>query len=185
MNNDDFLIDRTIQGDRDAFGRLVSQYQERLFNTMFRFTGNAEDTYDVVQETFFQAFLHLNTFRKSSKFYTWVYRIAFNVAMGIKRKKKAVSIFNKEGDLTGGYLETSPPRPDDILIVEENIELVKWAIGRLEEEFRSVIVLREIEDFSYEEISEILDIPIGTVRSRLHRARGILKEILLRKIQAE
>lgn len=180
--NDDFLIDRTIQGDQEAYGQLVSKYQDRLFKTMTHVVGSSEDAYDVIQEAFLQAYLRLETFRKTSRFYTWLYRIAFNVAMGIKRKQKPVSFFSQVSEINSCDYDSRQRRPDELMTSAENIELVQKSIALLDTDFRSVIILREMEDLSYEEISEILDIPLGTVRSRLHRARSILKEILLRKI---
>ena len=182
MNSDDSLIDKTIQGDKEAFGLLVSKYQDRLFNTMFHIAGGAENAYDVVQETFLQAYLRIGTFRRTSRFYTWIYRIAFNVAMGIKRKQKPVAVFSQSRTSGMEEIDSKESSPDELLLTEENVEMVQQSIAKLDDEFRAVIVLREIEDLSYEQISEILEIPLGTVRSRLHRGRALLKEILLRHL---
>lgn len=182
MNSDDALIDKTIQGDKEAFGLLVSKYQDRLFNTMFHIAGGTENAYDVVQETFLQAYLRLETFRRSSRFYTWIYRIAFNVAMGIKRKQKPVAVFSQAKSIGLDEIDSNQDSPGEQLIASENVELVQQSIRKLDQEFRIVIILREIEELSYEEISEILEIPLGTVRSRLHRGRALLKEILSRRL---
>jgi len=178
---DDQLIQQTLAGEKNAFGELVEKYQGRLYNTMIQVVGNSEDAYDVVQEAFFQAYLRLETFRQTSKFYTWLYRIAFNVAMGIRRRKRPRPV-----DLVSGYdlaelLVDQNLTPDEIMISGENIQAVQMAIADLDKEFRAVIILRELEDFAYEEIAEILDVPLGTVRSRLHRARTIIKEKLERR----
>jgi len=179
--NDDLLIEQTLEGNRDAFGELVTKYQVRLYNTMIQVVGSAEDAYDVTQDAFMQAFLRLDTFRRSSKFYTWLYRIAFNVAIGMRRKYRALRMTEEfRQDMQDRRVDRER-RPEDILISKENIKTVRDAIDRLDDEFRSVVVLRELEEFSYEEIAEILEIPIGTVRSRLHRARMTIRESLHRE----
>ena len=178
--NDDHLIAQTLEGNRDAFGELVTKYQVRLYNTMIQIVGCTEDAYDVTQDAFMQAYLRLETFRRSSKFYTWLYRIAFNAAIGMRRKNKAYRVTESIQQEMHDRLVDRELRPDENLISQENIKSVRVAIDRLDEEFRSVVVLRELEEFSYEEIAEILNIPIGTVRSRLHRARMLIREHLFR-----
>ena len=179
--NDDQLIAQTLAGNRDAFGELVTKYQVRLYNTMIQIVGNTEDAYDVTQDAFMQAYLRLDTFRRSSKFYTWLYRIAFNVAIGMRRRYRAHRMAESIQQEMHDRLVDRERRPEEILISKENIKTVRDVIGRLDDEFRSVVILRELEEFSYEEIAEILDIPIGTVRSRLHRARMMIHEHLLRQ----
>ena len=179
--NDDHLIAQTLEGNRDAFGELVTKYQVRLYNTMIQVVGSTEDAYDVTQDAFMQAYLRLDTFRRSSKFYTWLYRIAFNAAIGMRRRHKAHRMAESIQQEMHDRLVDRELRPEENLISQEDIKTVRNAVDRLDDEFRSVLVLRELEEFSYEEIAEILDIPIGTVRSRLHRARMLVREHLLRK----
>jgi RNA polymerase sigma-70 factor (ECF subfamily) len=178
--NDDQLIEQTLEGNRDAFGELVTKYQVRLYNTMIQVVGSTEDAHDVTQDAFMQAYLRLDTFRRSSKFYTWLYRIAFNVAIGMRRKYRSHRMAESLQQEMHDRLLDRERRPDENLIADENIKTVREAINRLDDEFRSVVVLRELEEFSYEEIAEILEIPIGTVRSRLHRARMMIREHLTR-----
>ena len=180
--NDDQLIAQTLEGNRDAFGELVTKYQVRLYNTMIQIVGSTEDAHDVTQDAFMQAYLRLDTFRRSSRFYTWLYRIAFNVAIGMRRRYRAHRMAESIQREMHERLVDRELRPDENLISKENIKTVRDAVDRLEDDFRSVIVLRELEEFSYEEIAEILDIPIGTVRSRLHRARMLIREYLSRQI---
>ena len=180
--NDDQLIAQTLEGNRDAFGELVTKYQVRLYNTMIQIVGSTEDAYDVTQDAFLQAYLRLDTFRRSSKFYTWLYRIAFNVAVGMRRRHRSHRMAESLQMELHDRLLDRENRPEENLISQENIKTVRDAVERLEHEFRSVVILRELEEFSYEEIAEILEIPIGTVRSRLHRARMLIREYLLRKI---
>lgn len=179
--NDDQLIEQTLEGNRDAFGELVTKYQVRLYNTMIQIVGSTEDAYDVTQDAFMQAYLRLDTFRRSSKFYTWLYRIAFNVAIGMRRKYRTHRMAESIQQDMNDRLIDRERRPDENLISQENIKVVRQVVDNLEQEFRDVVVLRELEEFSYEEIAEILDIPIGTVRSRLHRARMVMREQLGRK----
>jgi len=178
---DDQLIKQTLAGEKNAFGELVEKYQGRLYNTMIQVVGNSEDAYDVIQEAFFQAYLRLETFRQTSKFYTWLYRIAFNVAMGIRRRRRPRPFDVATGPDLSEVLVDKELTPDEIMISAERIQAVQSVIAELDEEFRSAIILRELEDFAYEEIAEILDVPLGTVRSRLHRARAIIKEKLERR----
>ena len=180
--NDTQLIEQALAGNRDAFGELVTKYQVRLYNTMIQVVGNTEDAYDVTQDAFMQAYLRLDTFRHSSKFYTWLYRIAFNVAIGMRRRYRAhKKVDSVQQEITERLVDREK-RPEEQLISKENIRTVRIVVDKLDDDFRSVVVLRELEEFSYEEIAEILDIPIGTVRSRLHRARTIIREQLTRQL---
>ena len=172
------LIAKSLHGDSAAFGQLVRKYQDRLFNTVMHVAGSREEAEDVVQEAFVQAFVKLASFHGNSAFYTWLYRIAFNVAVSRRRRKK------NEVSLTGGR-EDSPREPADDaeppgehLLREERAHLVHEALASLSDEHRTILVLREMEGFEYEQISEILDLPTGTVRSRLHRARLQLRDQL-------
>lgn len=177
---DDLLIRKTLSGDRSAFGELVEKYQSRLFGAMLNISGGREDALDVVQEAFTQAFLHLDSFRQNSRFYTWLYRIAFNIAVGIRRKKKPTVSVNTAFEEVGHVFTDDLNTPLDFAGNKEMREILWNAINRLDDEYRDAIVLREIEGYSYEEIAQILEIPPGTVRSRLHRARNLLKDMLLR-----
>ncbi len=183
MSDDTQLIDQALKGQTEAFGQLVLKYQDRLFNTVFHVVGHAEDARDVVQEALVQAFLKLESFRHDSAFYTWLYRIAFNVAITHRRRRRPMTSMGRETN------HIDPPTDDltpaEALERKERCRQVRQAIARLEEEHRAVLVLREIDGCCYETIAEILDLPIGTVRSRLHRARlqlkGDLKEVLAKE----
>ena len=178
MSNDAQLIEETLAGDSAAFGNLVQKYQDRLYNTIVHVTGSAEDALDVVQDAFVQAFLKLDTFQQSSAFYTWLYRIAFNVAASRLRRRKPTRSVEHARESSG--LEPVDPRPgpDHRAEQDECCQQVQEAIAGLSEEHRDVLVLREIDGCCYETIADILDVPIGTVRSRLHRARLHLREEL-------
>ena len=178
MSDDAQLIDLTLEGHSEAFGQLVLKYQDRLFNTIFHVVGHAEDARDIVQEAMVQAFLKLDSFRRHSAFYTWLYRIAFNVAMTHQRRRRPTVSVERMRETCN----REPPNDEET--PAENVERnecrlqVRQAIAQLAEEYRAVLVLREIDGCCYDRIAEVLDLPVGTVRSRLHRARLQLKETL-------
>ncbi len=178
VNNDSELIEQTLQGRPAAFGVLVRKYQDRLFNTLARLLGNIEDAHDVVQDSFIQAFVKLETFQQSSAFYTWLYRIAMNMAATLRRRKRAVLSVDQAREATGREPIDLGESPGERLERQERQRQVRQAIAELPEEYRAVVVLREMEGFCYETIAEVLDLPIGTVRSRLHRARILLRDQL-------
>ena len=178
MNDDAQLIDQTLAGHSAAFGQLVQKYQDRLYNTIAHVAGNAEDARDVVQDAFVQAFLKLDTFQHSSAFYTWLYRIAFNVAASHRRRRRPTLSIEHARETSGIEPMDNGHDPTERLEQKERCQQVRQAIDRLSEEHRTVLVLREIDGCCYETIAEILELPIGTVRSRLHRARLHLREEL-------
>ncbi len=175
------LIKESLNGRSAAFGVLVRRHQDRLYNTVFRLLGNAEDAQDVIQESFISAYQSLNSFKGDSLFFTWLYRIAMNAAISLKRKKKsAVSLDSgSKLDLVIDPLDQSVDnQPGDALQRQEDEARLQEALDRLSTEHRTVVVLKDIDDLKYEEIAEILDVPVGTVRSRLHRARLELRDLL-------
>lgn len=186
MVSDDFpLIDACLRGDRAAFGQLVRQYQDRLFNSLFHVLGSREEAEDVAQDAFVQAFTKLNSFQKQSGFFTWLYRIAFNLAMSRMRRKRPESSIEMRREGAGEDPVDSGEAPSDAMLKAERAEQVRSALAQLSEDSRSILILREIDGCDYENIAEILEVPIGTVRSRLHRARLQLKEQLKSMIEEE
>lgn len=186
MNADSYwLIGETLRGDTAAFGELVRRYQERLFNTVFRLVDNAEDAQDVVQEAFLNAYQSLDSFKGDSRFFTWLYRIAINTAISLKRKHKAgLSIdAGRNGESAIEPLDASMyGQPGHALEQAEEERRIQWALNRMSPEHRAVLVLKDIEGQKYETMAEILMVPIGTIRSRLHRARAELREILEKEL---
>jgi RNA polymerase sigma-70 factor (ECF subfamily) len=178
VSDDAQLIHETLAGKPAAFGQLVRKYQDRLYNTLVRVVGSPEDALDIVQEAFVQAFLKLETFKRQSAFYTWLYRIAFNVAATHRRRKKPTLSVEQARESSGTEPIDPGPGPGDRAETDERCRQVQQAIASLPDEHRAVLVLREIDGCCYEAIAEILDVPIGTVRSRLHRARLQLREEL-------
>jgi RNA polymerase sigma-70 factor (ECF subfamily) len=172
------LIDETLRGRSAAFGQLVEKYQDRLYNTIVHVVGSAEDALDVVQDAFVQAFLKLETFQRSSAFYTWLYRIAFNAAASQRRRKRPTLSVEQTRETSGQEPVDGQSGPSEHLEQLERSRQVQQAIAGLSKEHRAVVVLREIDGCCYETIAEILDLPVGTVRSRLHRARLQLRDQL-------
>jgi RNA polymerase sigma-70 factor (ECF subfamily) len=172
------LIDETLRGRSAAFGQLVEKYQDRLYNTIVHVVGSGEDALDVVQDAFVQAFLKLETFQRSSAFYTWLYRIAFNTAASQRRRKHPTLSVEQTREISGQEPVDGQSGPTEHLEQLERNRQVQQAIAGLSEEHRAVVVLREIDGCCYETIAEILGLPVGTVRSRLHRARLQLRDQL-------
>ncbi len=182
MNDDDRrLIADCLGGRRDAFGELVSRYQARLYNAAIRLVDNPEDAADVVQDAFLNAYQSLHTFKGDAEFFTWLYRIAFNTAISLKRKKRS-AISLDAGGPDGGIDPDDPSeyiKPGAALERSEDERQLQEAMNRLSHEHREVLILKDIEGMKYEEIAEILGVPIGTIRSRLHRARLELRDLLV------
>ncbi|MCO6456965.1 MAG: sigma-70 family RNA polymerase sigma factor [Pirellulaceae bacterium] len=178
MNDDARQIEAACEGDARAFELLVRKYQGRLFNTMLHVTGSHEEAEDVVQDAFIQAFVKLDTFRRESAFYTWLYRIGFNVAISRKRRHRFEDSVERNRELKGEEPVDDGEPPGERLLREERIGQVHAALEALGEDHRAILVLREMEGCDYETIADILQLPVGTVRSRLHRARLQLREQL-------
>ena len=182
MNADDNrLIAACLKGDSTAFGELIGRYQDRAYNTVFRLVGNAEDAHDVVQDAFLNAYLSLDCFKGDSLFFTWLYRIAVNTAISFKRKQRLVLSIHAG---RGGENTFDPADPSEATDPGRGLERVEQerriqtALNRLSAEHRAVLILKDMEGQKYEEMAEILQVPIGTIRSRLHRARTELREVL-------
>jgi RNA polymerase sigma-70 factor (ECF subfamily) len=173
--DDNRLIAACRSGKTEAFGVLVGRYQDRLYPTVFRLTGCAEDALDLLQEAFLRAFQKLDHFNGESSFYTWIYRIAVNLALSDLRKRRP--------PVTGGLSIDPPDRraeddPAASLERAEREERIQQALSALAPDHRTIVVMKEFDDLRYEEIGAMLGIPVGTVRSRLHRARCELRERL-------
>ena len=182
VNGDDRrLIRECLQGRQAAFGELVRRYQDRLFNSILRVLDQPEDAADVVQEAFLNAYQSLANFKGDSEFFTWLYRIAFNAAISHKRKRRVVLSIEpyRDGESLAEPLDDSAfHEPGSALERSEDEARLYAALSRLSPEHRAVLVLKDLEDQKYEDIAEVLQVPIGTVRSRLHRARLELRDLL-------
>ncbi len=178
MNEDATWISETLAGNSSAFGQLVTKYQDRLYNTLVHVVGAEDDARDVVQDALVQAFVKLDTFQGNAAFYTWLYRIAFNVAISRKRKRRVTLSVDQARELAGEEPPARDESPTANLERQERIQQVRAALAAVSEEHRTILVLREIDGCCYETIADILEIPVGTVRSRLFRARMELREQL-------
>ncbi len=185
MSEETQLIDRALEGDRGAFTQLVELNQERLFASMLQVTGSPDEAEEVVQEAFIRAFMKLDTFQRNSQFFTWLYRIAFNSALTRKRRKRARVSLDQCRESNGLEVTDGGDAVDEPMLRRERVSMVRNALQTLSDDHRSILVLREMQDHSYEDIAEILEISIGTVRSRLSRARGQLKIALEAMQRAE
>ena len=174
MREDLELINRFLNGNMEAFEMLVKKYQNRTINTAYYLVGNISDAEDIAQDVFLKIYRSLGTFNAQAKFSSWLYRITVNTAYDFLRghKHKAESL--EETDCEN--IRAKENNPD--LLTQE---LMQGALKEIPFDFRTVITLREIQGLSYEEISRALKIHIGTVESRLFRARKMLKDILIRK----
>lgn len=176
-----WLIGESLKGNHAAFGELVRRYQERLYNTVYRLVDNAEDAQDVVQDAFLNAYQSLDSFKGDSRFFTWLYRIAINTAISLKRKQRVGLSIDAGRNGEGGVDPMDPSeygRPGHALEQAEEDLRIQNALNRLSPEHRAVLILKDIEGQKYEQMAEILQVPIGTVRSRLHRARAELRDLL-------
>ena len=185
------LIRRCQEGDRDAFNEIVRNYQRRLLNLAYQILGSYAEALDLTQEAFIKAYLSIKKFRQDSSCYTWLYRITVNLCKNQLKHRIRRGYYKKRSldeplELDDGPVErefaVDRPDPGEALINKERDHLIRAAIDSLDEDQRLVVVLRDREMMSYEEIAKILNCQVGTVKSRLHRARQILKEKLKGKI---
>lgn len=180
---DEQLVERVQRGDKAAFNLLVKKYQQKVVNLVARYVNNPGDVPDVAQEAFIKAYRALPTFRGESAFYTWLYRIAVNTAKNyltsLGRRPPSSDVEADEAESYGGgeaLQEVSTP--ENLALTDEIKRTVFSAIEALPEDLRTAITLRELEGLSYEEIAEIMDCPVGTVRSRIFRAREAIDKKL-------
>ena len=175
------LIADCLGGRPAAFGDLVRRHQDRLYNTVYRLLGNAEDAQDVVQEAFIHAYQSLASFKGDSLFFTWLYRIAVNTAISFRRKQRVALRVQYERGRGGGSEPqdlSEANQPGHALERAEQERRVQTALSRVSPEHRAVLILKDMEGQKYEIMADILQVPVGTIRSRLHRARLELREVL-------
>jgi RNA polymerase sigma-70 factor (ECF subfamily) len=173
------LITEALRGNAEAFGQLVQRHQHRLYNAAYRFLDSAEDAQDVVQEAFLSAYQALDSFKGGAQFFTWLYRIAMNHAIDLRRKRKAVLRFDGQVEEDSHPADPSPvARPEAALEQSEDVALLRAGLARLSPEHRMVLLLKDLDGMKYEDMAEVLAVPIGTIRSRLHRARLELRQVL-------
>lgn len=178
-DDDQVLIAECRAGRTDAFGSLVKRYQDRLYPTALRLTGRPDDALDLLQDAFLRAFEKLQSFHGESSFYTWIYRITVNLALSERRKKRPVKLLSVGSEKAPELADSSlTADPGSSLERAERDRAIQLALNELAPDHRAVVVMKEFDGMRYEEIASILDVPVGTVRSRLHRARSDLRERL-------
>jgi RNA polymerase sigma-70 factor, ECF subfamily len=183
QNDDDQqLIQRCLAGQTDAFGELVTRYQDRLYHSIMMMVRSPEDARDLAQESFVHAFRRLESFRGDAAFYTWLFRIAVNATISFRRKaarRKTSSVESiREASGNEPIDDRFDSAPGSRMEQSEQLKLIHQALGELSDDFRTALVMTEIEGLSYEEAAEAVGCPIGTIRSRIHRARNELREKL-------
>lgn len=177
------LVRQFKNGDKSAFNKLVQKYSQRVYNTILRMVKNQQQAEDLTQDAFLQAYKSLHKFREESSFYTWVYRIGVNKTLNfLKIKKRAIMSLDQEIEADRGKISREvadyTANPEDKLDQSEMQKVIEKAISALSEKNRVVFILKEVEGFSYEEISEMLGVTGQVVRTRIHRARRDLQESL-------
>ena len=179
------LVASHLDGDERAFGEIMNRYRTRLLNFIYRMIGDRERAEDLVQEAFIRVYRHLHRFDRTKKFSTWVYTIASNLAKNeLRNRSRSPLVFYQSAraqhdeEARPLQFEDSSTRPDDMFANRHLKELVDQAVARLSPHHRQVFVLRELEGKSYEEIAEITDCNLGTVKSRLNRARASFAELI-------
>lgn len=183
------LVEKALNGDSEAFGGLVALYEKRIYSFSLGMLSDPDDAFDVSQDTFLKAYRSLNSFKGESSFYTWLYAICRNccydyIKQRNRRMKKSISLSEYENDDDGAAVEIpdTVSQPDIVLENKQARELIIEAVKALPEKHREIIVLRDFEDLSYDQIAEALGISEGTVKSRLSRARMKLQALLADKI---
>lgn len=179
------LVAKAKDGDMDAFEALVKANEKIIYNIVYRIMSNQEDTYDVSQETFIKAYIKLDQFNQESKFSTWLYRIATNTALDELRRRKGKETFSIDKTVHGKDNDIIPQHADEGEDIEkkigekEQVKIIEHGLKELSDDHRAVLTLRDMQGLSYEEISQVLKITLGTVKSRISRARRDMKNILL------
>ncbi|MFD2673403.1 RNA polymerase sigma factor SigW [Marinicrinis sediminis] len=171
-------------GDRHAFAEIVDLYKDKIYHLSYRMLGNAQEAEDVVQETFIRVYKNIKRYDPTHKFSTWIYRIGTNLCIDRLRKRKftaySLDADQSDGEGMDGYsvLAAKDPLPEDQLTLSETQQQIREAISKMPEKYRSVIILRYLEDMSLQEISEVLDMPVTTIKTRVHRGREYLRKRL-------
>lgn len=187
--DDATLVHRCQRGDSEAMTCLIIKYQDRVYNTILKICQNRDDAAELTQDTFVKVLEKINMFRRQSSFYTWLFRVAVNLTLNYCKRQFKLSPVSLDAESQGRFekdkerlvaLLANPDGADPAVIAQQKelTQIIVKLIGQLNQEYRVVVVLRDIEQMSYAQIAEILQIEIGTVKSRLSRARAMLRELL-------
>ncbi len=182
LSNED-LMERFQDGCESSFNLLVNRFKDRLHNFLYRYTHDHQDCEDLVQETFLRVYRSRQSYERIAKFSTWMYTIALNLARSLYKKKKrmtTVTIHKDENDPEDAAMkiEDDTILPDDSLHEKMCMNELEKALPKLNEDFREVVLLRDIQQLSYDEVAEITELPMGTVKSRINRGRAQLQDLL-------
>lgn len=186
-DNELMLIKRSQNGDIDAFEELIKDYKKVAYNIALRVLCNKEDAEDISQEALVKVYKNINSFNMQSTFKVWLYRIVMNTCFDFKRKKKIIT-YSIDKPIESEENEFAPDIPDNSsnpdIIIQNKLEsqILYESIDKLDEDFKTVIVLRDLQNLSYKEIANILSCNEGTVKSRLNRARNKLKDIVTKNL---
>lgn len=187
--DDTILVRRAQSGEKDAIARLILRYQDRVFNVILKICGNNDDAAELTQETFVKLIEKIGTFKYKSSFYTWLFRVAVNLALNYCKRRNKTSMTSidqqvgadngsTKAELVNFLEDKSSIEPAQMAQKKEVEQILLASLNMLQDDQRTIIVLRDIESMSYEDIAKALDIELGTVKSRLSRARKKLKEML-------
>ena len=181
--SDEILVAKCQKGDKQAFELLIKKYQRRIFHLIYRITQDPAVVESLAQDVFLKAYRSISSFRGTSSFYTWLYRIAVNTSLSYIKKEsvgenreKRVDVDLDTSNLTVDSMKIEDP--EELLMRKEFFRHLVGSLRRLPEELRTAVILREFTGLNYEEIAEVMEIPLGTVRSRIFRARSRLREML-------
>jgi RNA polymerase sigma-70 factor (ECF subfamily) len=170
-------------GDRGAFEELVQLYKDKIYHLAYRMLGNRQEAEDAVQETFLRVYLNLDRYDEMQKFSTWIFRIGTNLCIDRLRKKKPnysldAELPEGEGGDWHAMLASEEASPEDQVIVSETQQHIRESIEAMPDKYKSVVVLRYLQDLSLQEIGDVLDMPVTTIKTRLHRGREFLRQQL-------
>ena len=183
MFEEEKLIKNIKKGDTDAFDQLVRSFEKKVYNTALRYCKNPDDAFDISQDVFLRVYRYISDFKGDSSLSTWIYRITVNLCTDYVRKdktNKTVPLYSSNDEEEYELqLPDDSPSPEELYETKEKIDLLRKAIDNLPDDHREIIVLRDINGLQYEEIARVLEINVGTVKSRISRARDKLKSILL------
>ena len=182
--SDEELINKFQKGDVGAYNKIVYRYKDRLFNFIYRYLNDLDRSEDLVQDTFLKLYTHKDSYREIAKFSTWLYTIAANLAKTELRKikrRKTFSVTELSYDEREFEFKSIDNDPDEEKKLHNKENKIQKALSKLPDDFKTIIILRDIQELSYDDISRIVNVPLGTVKSRINRGRVKLQELLYKK----
>ncbi len=178
QHTDLVLVEKVLNGDKIAFGELIEKYQKQIYSLTYRLTNNADDAQDLAQEVFIKVYQVLSKYDKDRPFFPWLYRVATNVCYTELRRKPNGEVSLEKVIEVGSLIPISPEQPEEEYVQNETQELVQQALAALPENYRIPMVLRYLEELSYQEIADAMELPLTTIETRLYRGRILLQKKL-------